>query len=61
LSHNPFPHAPPRYVRATLYRYRFTHFAERGWWHREQVGPYLPVLALDDPRLQAFLRGQGWL
>ena len=24
LRHNPFPDAPPRYVRAQLYRYRFT-------------------------------------
>jgi hypothetical protein len=61
LSHNPFPDAPPRYLRATLYRYQFTHFGERGWWQRERVGPYLPVLQLDDPRLQAFLRGYGWL
>ena len=24
LRHNPFPDSPPRYVRAQLYRYRFT-------------------------------------
>lgn len=43
LAHNPFPHAPPRYVRAQLYRYRFTTPTElrrdRAWWHRTPIGP----------------------
>ena len=38
LRHNPFPASPPVYVRAQLYRYRFTTPAElrrdRAWWHR---------------------------
>ncbi|GAA1068919.1 lipase maturation factor family protein [Kitasatospora nipponensis] len=45
LGHNPFPHAPPRHVRAVLYRYRFTTRAERradgAWWHRTRVREYL--------------------
>lgn len=45
LRHNPFPGSPPRYVRAQLYRYRFTTAAElrRGhaWWHRTLEGSYL--------------------
>lgn len=44
LRVNPFPTAPPRHVRALLYRYRFTTRRERratgAWWHREPVGPY---------------------
>jgi hypothetical protein len=50
LRYNPFPEAPPVYIRARFYRYRFTTWAERrrdgAWWHRELVGDYLaPVSA----------------
>jgi len=48
LRLNPFPAAPPRYVRAVLYRYRFTDAATRrrtgAWWERELLGLYCPVL-----------------
>ena len=41
LRTNPFPDAPPRYVRAQYYRYRFTTPVERratgDWWRRELV------------------------
>ncbi|HET9876244.1 MAG TPA: lipase maturation factor family protein, partial [Mycobacterium sp.] len=50
LRHNPFPDTPPHYVRALLYRYRFTTWRElrrdRAWWHRTLVGMYLPPLTL---------------
>ncbi len=50
LRHNPFPDAPPRYVRGTLYLYRFTTWRElrrdRAWWHRTPVGQYFPPVAL---------------
>ncbi len=52
LASNPFPAAPPRYIRATLYDYRFTTDAERvqtgAWWHRDIQGEYLPVVSLGD-------------
>ncbi len=39
LRVNPFAAAPPRFVRARLYRYRFSTAAERkqtgAWWQRE--------------------------
>ncbi|HTZ12563.1 MAG TPA: lipase maturation factor family protein [Mycobacterium sp.] len=45
LRHNPFPESPPRYVRAQLYRYRFTTAAElrrdHAWWDRTLEGSYL--------------------
>jgi hypothetical protein len=48
LRRDPFPDHPPTYVRAQLYRYRFTTPAERrqsgAWWHRTRVGEYLPPL-----------------
>ncbi|MBB1260745.1 lipase maturation factor family protein [Streptomyces alkaliterrae] len=41
LRHNPFPDPPPVYVRARLYRYRFTTWRELrrtgACWHREYV------------------------
>jgi predicted DCC family thiol-disulfide oxidoreductase YuxK len=50
LEHNPFPDAPPKSLRATVYDYRFTTPAERrstrAWWRRERRGPYCPVLSL---------------
>jgi len=52
LGGNPFPGDPPRYVRAQLYRYRFTTAAElrrdRAWWHRTLEAPYLRPTALTD-------------
>ena len=50
LDKNPFPEKPPRYIRATLYDYRFTNFAERrqtgNWWQRESPREYLPAVSL---------------
>ena len=50
LRRNPFPDAPPVFVRARLYRYRFSTPAERramgAWWIRELVGDYLPPVRL---------------
>ena len=46
LRYNPFPHAPPRFVRARLYLYRFTHFGQHGWWIREEQGSYFPAASL---------------
>jgi Lipase maturation factor len=54
LRMNPFPDAPPAYVRATLYRYRFSTAQElrtqRVWWRRERIGEYLAPLSLDEAR-----------
>ena len=50
LGNDPFGGSPPRFIRATLYTYRFTTAAERkstgDWWHREEKGVYLPVLSM---------------
>jgi Lipase maturation factor len=60
---NPFPEKPPRYVRATLYRYEFAEPGNREgvWWKREALGPWLPPLSADDPGLSQFLEEEGWL
>jgi hypothetical protein len=45
---NPFPHAPPLYVRAVLWHYWFTSVEEKrhtgNWWKRKLVGLYAPEL-----------------
>jgi lipase maturation factor 1 len=46
LRYNPFPKAPPKYVRASLYLYQFTSFGEKGWWKREPRGLYFPPVSL---------------
>jgi hypothetical protein len=47
---NPFPNAPPRYVRAVLWQYWFTSMDEKrrtgNWWRRELLGQYAPELTL---------------
>ncbi|HEX2298143.1 MAG TPA: lipase maturation factor family protein [Pseudonocardiaceae bacterium] len=54
LRHNPFPDQPPRVVRALLYRYRFSTWAEwrqtRAWWVRTEVGEFVPAVSLGTER-----------
>jgi len=58
---NPFPNAPPRYIRAVLYRYRFIKPNRQGlYWSREPLGIWLPAMSVDDPRLMEFLKTEGW-
>jgi len=50
LRANPFPQVPPTFVRARLYRYRFTTPQEwretRNWWARDLMGDYVPPVRL---------------
>jgi Lipase maturation factor len=45
---NPFPHNPPKQVRAVLWQYWFTDLATKRatgmWWRREYLGLYAPAL-----------------
>ena len=54
LARNPFPDRPPRYIRASFYRYRFTtveeHRQSGAWWKRQELGEYLPTVSLDQLR-----------
>jgi len=52
LERDPFGGHRPRYLRAVVYRYRFSDRAtgrEGVWWTRERMGDYSPVLSLDVP------------
>jgi Lipase maturation factor len=61
LAGDPFAGDAPRFIRATLYRYRFAPLGHKAWWEREELGPWLPPLSADDPRLRRFLKAYGWL
>jgi len=64
LRSNPFPDHPPRYIRATLYEYRFATPEERRasgeWWKRQVATPYFPSVSLSDPGFREVLKQQGW-
>ena len=65
LRTNPFPDAPPQFVRAELYEYHFTTPAEKRktgqWWRRELVRDYFPAVSLHSSAFRDFLDGMGWL
>ena len=52
LDRNPFPDAPPRYMRSLIYAYTFTDRETRrttgAWWRRDLRGTYLRAVSLDD-------------
>jgi len=52
LARNPFPDAPPQYVRAKLFEYHFAsveeHRATGAWWKREERGDYSPPVSLEN-------------
>jgi len=64
LRNNPFPDAPPKFVRALLYEYHFAtpedHRTAAAIWDRKLVGLYFPAVSLDDEGFrQAFMAIAG--
>jgi len=58
LRRSPFPpNAPPRYVRARLYRYRYTTWRELretgACWERTYVREFMPPIRLEGPAVQS--------
>ena len=51
MGPNTFPDAPPAFIRALFYRYRFTTPEQKrqmgAWWSRQLLGTYLPPMSLD--------------
>jgi hypothetical protein len=55
LARDPFPDAPPRFIRAQFYRYEMQRPGTRdGYWKRTLVATYFPPLRLGDRGLEAF-------
>lgn len=52
LRHNPFPDAPPRRIRARMFRYRFATRGERRatgqWWMREELWDFMLPMSRED-------------
>lgn len=52
IANDPFPRLPPKYIRALLYRYRFTTPEEKkrtgAWWVRTLQSIYFPPVSLQD-------------
>lgn len=64
LRDNPFSRRPPHFIRAELYRYRFSTPDEKrktgAWWVRQWQADYFPAVALDTPGFQRVLEQLGW-
>jgi hypothetical protein len=50
LATDPFPNAPPRFVRASMYQYDFTDWKTgwetHAWWTRRELGTYIRPMSL---------------
>ncbi|UFS69596.1 lipase maturation factor family protein [Geomonas sp. RF6] len=59
LKENPFPHAPPRQIRALHYRYRFSTPQEKRrtglLWQRQLARIYFPAVSLTDPTFRSIM------
>ncbi|XP_063400829.1 lipase maturation factor 2-like isoform X1 [Mytilus trossulus] len=55
IANNPFPDAPPKYIRAKLYHYHYTSSSQtrspKNWWTRKEKSEYLPTLSKDTSSL----------
>lgn len=61
---SPFAKKPPKYIRASLYKYKYTPWSQRSvstWWVREKVGEYFPAFSKDSPALIDFLKARNLL
>ncbi|XP_023233831.1 lipase maturation factor 2-like isoform X1 [Centruroides sculpturatus] len=60
----PFQKQPPRYIRATLYKYKYTDFTvirekkNGNWWKRDSGTEYFPPLSKDDRSLINFIKAK---
>ncbi|HEX4697574.1 MAG TPA: lipase maturation factor family protein [Candidatus Udaeobacter sp.] len=61
LANNPFPDAPPRYIRARLYRYQFAPPGDKAWWKREPIREWLPALSTENAEFRELLRAMEWI
>ncbi|CAH1405828.1 unnamed protein product [Nezara viridula] len=59
MAPSPFSPKPPKYVRATLYKYHYVPWSSRNsaaYWTREKVGEYFPIFAKDHTPLLDYLK-----
>lgn len=59
---NPFPDVPPQFIKADLYRYKFTRLGSgnKNWWTRSNQQPYSPIFELKSSQLKSIFRQMEW-
>jgi hypothetical protein len=62
LAVDPFPSAPPHWLRGVLYRYEFAPLGNRdgAWWTRRRLRVVLRPITKEDALLRAYVEAQGW-
>ncbi len=62
LANNPFPDAPPTFIRVQFYRYTFAPLGndQSLVWQRELKGTWLPPLSVQTPELKSYIQSYGW-
>jgi len=61
LARDPFPGEAPRWIRAWLWRYRFSSSRAGGdWWTRERVALVVPPQSLESEGLRDYVREHLW-
>lgn len=61
LARDPFRGAPPRWIRAGIWRYAFSDSrADGAWWKRRRVGEFLPPVSLEHEGLREYVKTYGW-
>jgi hypothetical protein len=60
MAPDPFGGAAPHAIRVDRFVYRFSKPGSRDWWTRDELGPFLEPLTLDDPRWARILPAFGW-
>lgn len=62
LAKDPFQAEPPRYIRATLYKYELLRVGEGpGTWRRKATSEFLKPLSLKDPAMLRFLAAHRYI
>jgi hypothetical protein len=63
MARNPFPDAPPRFIRVVHYHYKFAKPGneEGAWWTRERVRILIQPVSLSNTQLRSELERVGWL
>uniref|UniRef100_A0A7S3UC39 Lipase maturation factor 2 n=1 Tax=Picocystis salinarum TaxID=88271 RepID=A0A7S3UC39_9CHLO len=56
----PFADAPPRYIKADLYKYDFSKGSTTDWWNRKFDRRYLDVVDADSPILMQYANAYGF-
>lgn len=51
LEYDPFPDAPPRFLRTPLSRYTFAPLGSDAWWEARPLGAFCPPVTLEGGRL----------